>query len=96
MVSDLGGEAGLDNLEKEANKRAKAANPDASKSKKDSENVDSDEEEGDVHLSLSANYCSDPDLVRKHLDSGVLAKLVRIPWVSYPLQSAEGRHNGCK
>jgi hypothetical protein len=76
MVSDLGGEAGLDELEKEATKRAKAAKPEAFKSKESMEDDDGEEDEGYVHLSLSANYCSDPELVRKHLDSGVLAKLV--------------------
>jgi SulP family sulfate permease len=28
-------------------------------------------------------------------DVGRSLSMVRIPWISYPLQSAEGRHNGC-
>lgn len=64
MVSDLSHEAGLTKLEEDTQASAKAAG----KSEEDTERS--------IHYSIYAGCCSDTELVRKHLDSGVLVDMI--------------------
>ncbi|KAI5376986.1 hypothetical protein J4E82_004361 [Alternaria postmessia] len=64
MVSDLSHEAGLTKLGKDARVSAKAAG-------KSDEDI-----ERDIFYSIYANLCSDPELVRRHLDSGILVDMI--------------------
>ena len=83
-MGDLGDEAGIDSLQEEAKNRAKARKLEESKSKEgdakegkaETNDGSRDDDDGEVHLSISANYCHDGELVKKHLDGGMLAKLV--------------------
>ncbi|KAF2448579.1 hypothetical protein P171DRAFT_461372 [Karstenula rhodostoma CBS 690.94] len=61
MVSDMGAEAGLDKLEEEAVAKANA-------------DGDADAEE---HVYFSLLHPTHPDIVRQHLDSGVLVDLIK-------------------
>lgn len=62
IISELSGEAGLTQMEEEARSIAKAA--------------DKDEKYlNQIYYTLLGGSCSDPDLVRKHLESGVLEKI---------------------
>jgi hypothetical protein len=63
IVGDLGHEMGLTKLEDEHQKRAKAEAR--------------DEAASHIYFSIYAPLCSDIELVRKHLDSGVLADLIQ-------------------
>jgi hypothetical protein len=63
IVGDLSHEAGLIKMEEEAQAIAKAAG-------KDEKEVDG------ICYSIDGNACSNPDLVRKHLNSGVLSKMI--------------------
>ncbi|KAI8939739.1 hypothetical protein NX059_003484 [Plenodomus lindquistii] len=63
MVSDLDHEAGLTKLQDEAQALAKA--PGQSE-------ADSDK----IYYSIYGNCCSDPELVRAHLDSGILVDMI--------------------
>ncbi|KAG9192652.1 hypothetical protein G6011_11386 [Alternaria panax] len=64
MVSDLSHEAGLTKLEEDDQTSAKAAG----KSEEDAERS--------IHYSIYADMYSDTELVRKHLDSGILVDMV--------------------
>jgi hypothetical protein len=77
-VSDLDCEAGLDKLweetkEKVKQEAAQSGKPDATKS---DDKAGEDEDGGYSDLSIYAGHCFDIELVRKHLDSGVLRKLI--------------------
>jgi hypothetical protein len=63
IIDDLNHEAGLSKLMEEAQSFAKTAG-------EDEKDID------DIHYSIYAHYCSNPDLVRKHLDSGLLVKMI--------------------
>jgi hypothetical protein len=62
IVDELASEAGVSQLQKEAQAKLKAEGR--------------DKEADDIYYSINSYACSDPKLVRKHLDSGVLAKLI--------------------
>jgi hypothetical protein len=63
IVSELSHDAGLTQMEEEAQAAAKAAGKD-------------DREVDDIYYSVYRQSCSNPELVRKHLDSGALVYLV--------------------
>jgi hypothetical protein len=63
IISELSHEAGLTKMEEEAQALAKAAG-------KDEKEVDR------IYYSIDGNSCSNSDLVRKHLDSGILSKMI--------------------
>jgi hypothetical protein len=63
IISELSHEAGLAKMEEEAQAVAKAAG-------KDEKEVDR------IYYSIVGHACSNPDLVRKQLDSGVLSKMI--------------------
>ncbi|EAT78155.1 MYND-type zinc finger protein samB [Parastagonospora nodorum] len=63
IISELNHDAGLNQMEDEAQALAKASGKD-------------DKEIGQIYYTIDGKGCSDPDLVRKHLDSGVLNYLI--------------------
>ncbi|CAN9084307.1 unnamed protein product [Alternaria sp. RS040] len=63
-VGDMGHEAGLTELEEAAKAVAKSQG-------KGEEDI-----EGSIHYDLYAPCCSDPEVVRKHLDSGALVDMI--------------------
>lgn len=88
LVSDMDHEAGLRALEDEAKKKTKQHNPHSSKegdentaksgnSTSENKATETQEDHGDFPtLSVYAGMCADVALVREHLDSGVLLKLI--------------------
>ena len=79
----LNDEAGIESLQAEAKARAKAHKLEESKSKEGDAkgdaaetNKDGGDGNGEVHLSILADHCGDVELVKKHLDGDVLAKLM--------------------
>lgn len=63
MLGEMSHEAGLTKLEEDAQARAKAEGK-------------SDKEVNSICYTIYGNDCSDPELVRKHLDSGVLVDMI--------------------
>ncbi|EMD96833.1 hypothetical protein COCC4DRAFT_41685 [Bipolaris maydis ATCC 48331] len=63
VISEMSHEAGLAKLEEDAQARAKAEGK-------------SDKEVNLIYYTIYSNDCSDPELVRKHLDSGVLVDMI--------------------
>lgn len=63
IISELGYDLGLASLEEAAQANAKAAG-------KDQEEIDG------VYYTIYGPSCSDPEIVRKHLDSGVLTDII--------------------
>jgi len=77
IVDELNVEAGLRKLEDEAKAKAEAVKKSqvkgkALKGEHDPNNDDND----DIYYAVYASLCSDIDLVRKHLEAGVLSKLI--------------------
>lgn len=87
-ISYLNDEAGIYNLERAAVKEAEAQG----RNVKVPTGMRGEEDEVDIGYSLYRNLCSDPDKIRKHLDSGVLAQLFAKYQTKLPEKAVGGYH----
>ncbi|KAF2105443.1 hypothetical protein BDV96DRAFT_678206, partial [Lophiotrema nucula] len=67
IMGDLSDEAGCNQLEKDAKIKTGGTTSES----------EAGDEDDRIYYCIHGGYCSDPELVRKHLDSGVLEKLIK-------------------